>query len=126
MTNSSPEDGAVGTAVRMTAFQHRELRSGEWTRLGGAAILGDAATEHTLSALAADAQAAARAQGYATGWAEGRRAAEEQAHAAELEAAEQRRVADDRREAEHQAAVQALLTAAASLEHSVTETCAGK
>jgi flagellar assembly protein FliH len=134
MTNSSPE--AAGTAVlgsqgsdtsgtvRALSFAHRELRSGDWTRLGGAAVLGDAVTEHALGALAADARAAARAQGYATGWAEGRRAADEQAQAAELTAVEVRRLEDERRESEHRAAVQALLDAAAKLDESVAETCA--
>jgi len=134
MTNSSPEgrgtavlgahESDTATTVRALSFAHRELRSGEWTRLGGGAVLGDAVTEHALSALAADAQAAARAQGYATGWAEGRRAAEAQAQAAELEAAERHRIDEERREAEHRAAVQALLQAAASFEESVAETCA--
>ncbi len=122
MTNSSPEAGV--SAVRALPFAHRELRTGDWTRLGGDAVLGDAVTEHALSALAASARAAASAQGYATGWAEGRRAADEEAHAAELEAAERRRSQDERRESEHRAAVQALLDAAASFEESVTVACA--
>ena len=129
MTNSSPEPG--GTAVigaqepvRALAFAQRELRTGEWTRLGNGSVLGDAVTEHTLSALAAEAQAAGRTQGYATGWAEGRRAAEERARLAELDAAERRRQDDERREAEHQAAVQTLLQAAAALEEATAATCA--
>ena len=122
MTSSSPE--APAPVVRPLAFAHRELRTGEWTRLGHGAVLGDTATEHTLSALAADTSAAAQAQGYATGWAEGRRAAEEQARLAEQEAAERRRIAEERREAEHRKAVEALLRAAATLEESVAGTCA--
>ncbi len=132
MTNSSPEALAPrGTAVigsqepvRALAFTQRELRTGEWTRLGNGAVLGDTVTEHTLSALAAETQAAARTQGYATGWAEGRRAAEEQAHLAEAEAAERRRRDDERREAEHRDAVHSLLQAVAALEESTAVTCA--
>jgi len=134
MTSSSPEAAAAGTAVigvqagtdgavRPWSFAHRELRSGEWTRLGSGTVLGDEVTEHVLSSLAADAQAAASAQGYATGWAEGRRAAEQEAHRTELAAAEQREREEERREAEHRAAVRALLDAAAALEESAAQTC---
>ena len=123
MTNSSPEVAIAGT-VPAPAFQHRELRSGDWTRLGNTAVLGDTVTEHLLSTLAADARAAASAQGYAMGWAEGRRAAEEQARVAEAEADERRRLIEEQHEAEHQAAIAALLRAAATLEESVAATCA--
>jgi flagellar assembly protein FliH len=134
MTSSSPE--GRGTAVigaeaesksatvRALAFAQRELRSGDWTRLGGGSVLGDPVTEHTLTTLAADAQAAARAQGYATGWAEGRHAAEEQAREEQLAAAERWRREEERREAEHRDAVHALLRAATALEQSAAETCA--
>ena len=132
MTNSSSEAPAAGgTAVigsqepvRALAFTQRELRTGEWTRLGNGAVLGDPVTEHTLSTLVVETRAAARTQGYATGWAEGRRAAEEQARVAEAEAAERRRRDDEHREAEHRAAVQSLLRAAAALEESTAATCA--
>ena len=139
MTSSSPEprstavigaqDAAAGSSttadtVRALSFAHRELRSGDWTRLGGGAVLGDAVTEHALTALAADAQAAARASGYATGWAEGRRAALLRAQEQEQALAEQHREAEERREAEHRAVVEALVRAAATLEESTTTTCA--
>lgn len=120
MTNSSSEAGVV----RPLAFAHRELRTGDWTRLGSGAVLGDRVTEHALGALAAEARTAGRTQGYATGWAEGRRAAEEQARRTELEAAERRRLEEERREAEHQVAVEALLRAAAALEESTAVACA--
>ncbi len=135
MTNSSPEGGAVpagtvigaqaGTehAVRPAAFALRELRSGQWTRLAGGSVLGDQATENVLSTLAGEAQAAASAQGYATGWAEGRRAAEEKARSDAAAAVERQRREEERRETEHQAAVQALLQAAAALEEATTTTC---
>jgi flagellar assembly protein FliH len=124
MTSSSPEARGTAATVRALSFAHRELRSGDWTRLGNGAVLGDAVTEHALSALAADAQAAARASGYATGWAEGRRAALELAQEEERAAAERQRIAEERREAEHAAAVQALVRATAALEDAVATTCA--
>lgn len=89
-----------------------ELRVGNWTRLGGSAVLGDAVTESMLDGLAAKAQEAARAQGYAVGWAEGRRAAAEQAAAEHATRAVQHAAAEERREAEHRAAVDALGRAA--------------
>lgn len=52
-----------------------DLRTGHWTRFGSGAVLGDDATEATLGRLVDAAGSAARAQGYAMGWAEGRRAA---------------------------------------------------
>jgi flagellar assembly protein FliH len=118
MTNSSPEP-----KVRELSFAHRELRTGEWTRLGTDSVLGDTVTENALKALALDTRAAARTQGYATGWAEGRRAAEEQARVAAEAAADQQRIDAGRRESEHEAAVQALLTAAAALEEATERTC---
>lgn len=55
-----------------------ELRTGEWTRHGDDAVLGDPVAERLLERLAASAKSAARAEGYAAGWAEGRRAVEQQ------------------------------------------------
>jgi flagellar assembly protein FliH len=52
-----------------------DLRTGRWTRFGSATVLGDDATEATLGSVVDAAVSAARAQGYAMGWAEGRRAA---------------------------------------------------
>lgn len=106
--SSSPEAGATAPVVPSLP----ELRVGQWTRLGGRTVLGDAVTESLLGGIAADARDAARAQGYAVGWAEGRRAA-----AVEAQDAEQRRAAihaeaEVRREAEHRAAVDALARAA--------------
>ena len=89
-----------------------ELRTGEWTRLGGDSVLGDSVTEAALGGLAARARSAARAQGYAVGWAEGRRqaAAEAAEHARVLDARHAEEEA--RREHEHAVAVQALGEAA--------------
>lgn len=88
-----------------------ELRSGEWTRRGGSSVLGDPVTEQLMDALATTTREAAQAQGYAVGWAQGRR---EAAAAAEVAAADERaraEAADVRRDGEHRAALDALATA---------------
>lgn len=93
-----------------------DLRTGAWTRLGSGGVLGDAVTEAILGGIAERSHQAARAQGYATGWAEGRRVAMTRA-AEEAEAV--RRAADTdrtRREAEHREALAALDAAVAQLE----------
>lgn len=107
--SSSPE---AGRAHAKSDLAHPELRVANWTRLGGSAVLGDAVTESMLDGLAVKAQEAARAQGYAVGWAEGRRAAAEQAAAEEATRVAHHAAAEDRREAEHRAAVDALGRAA--------------
>ncbi|HJQ07390.1 MAG TPA: FliH/SctL family protein [Nocardioides sp.] len=89
-----------------------ELRHGEWTRRGGAAVLGDAATETMLGGLAEQTREAAQAQGYAVGWAEGRRAAAAEALAVRDQVAAARAAEDDVRRQEHDAAVTALAQAA--------------
>ncbi len=115
-SHTASAEEVEGASVRGTRTEPRvskpELRVGNWTRLGGSAVLGDAVTESMLDGLATRAQEAARAQGYAVGWAEGRRAAAEQASAEEATRAAQHAVAEDRREAEHRAAVDALGRAA--------------
>jgi flagellar assembly protein FliH len=121
MTSSSPEAGAQ---VRIVPFAGRELRSGDWTRLGGSAVLGDAVTEHTLAGLAAEASAAARARGYATGWAEGRRAAAAELREATDALEARHRAEEQRREEEHRLAVGALTRAAAQLEDSIADVTA--
>lgn len=103
MSSSSEPRGGVATP---------ELRVGQWTRLGGSSVLGDAVTESMLDGLATKAREAARAQGYAVGWAEGRRAAAEQAAAEEAERSARHQAAESRRQAEHDAAVTALGRAA--------------
>jgi flagellar assembly protein FliH len=65
----------------------RDLRDGEWTRFGSSSVLGDAATETTLRRLAERSRDAARAQGFAAGWAEGLRAAAERSSTASDERA---------------------------------------
>lgn len=110
--------------VRVADFATRELRTGTWTRLGGGQVRGDAVTEDLLSGLVDETRAAARAQGYAVGWAEGRRAAEEQAEAAATAYAAQQRAAEERREAEHRAAVDALQAATEQLTAATAAACA--
>lgn len=112
--SSSTEVVLRGTAADdATALPTPELRDGSWTRFGAGSVLGDVVTEQALAGLAETTRRAASAQGYAVGWAEGRRAA---AAAAEEEAAETRAlVAADarRREAEHAAHLEALATVTA-------------
>lgn len=93
-----------------------DLRSGEWTRLGDRRVLGDEATEAALGALARRARSAARAQGYAVGWAEGRQEAlTHAARTADL-AEEQRRRDEVHRAEQHEAAIAGLVRAAGALE----------
>lgn len=113
----------VGSATSVTGLSTPELRTGAWTRLGGDRVLGDAVTEQTLASLAESTRAAARSQGYAVGWAQGRREATESARLAADEA-EQRRVAEEaRREAEHRTVVAALEAATAELTRALAAVC---
>lgn len=89
-----------------------ELRVGTWTRLGGDSVLGDRVTESLLDGIATEARDAARAQGYAVGWAQGRRTAAEQAAVEEAKRAAIHAEAENRREVEHRAALDALGQAA--------------
>lgn len=92
-----------------------DLRSGTWTRLAPGSALGDNAAEATLVRVAEQARDAARAQGYAVGWAQGRReAAEAAASSADIEVRRHRRE-EERRQAEHLEAIAALAAAAAEL-----------
>lgn len=71
-----------------------DLRAGSWTRLWEGSVVGDPVTEAVLGPLAERTRAAARAEGYAAGWAEGRRVA---AAAAARETDERRAELDDMR-----------------------------
>lgn len=115
-SSSRAESAAAPQALAMP-----ELRVGRWTRLGGETVLGDAITESTLAGIAAQARDAARAQGYAVGWAEGRRTAAEAAAAAEEERAAAHAAAEVRRQAEHDAALDALGRAAEQVRGLVAE-----
>lgn len=100
-----------------------ELRTGQWTRFGNSAVLGDTITEQTLSTLAESTRIAAGSQGYAVGWAEGQRTARA---AAEVEAEAVRAAqaaAEARRADEHAAAVAALNAATVQLQQSVAAIC---
>ena len=121
--SSSPDVLVEAGSARVTVVQPRELRSGSWTRLGSSTVLGDAVTEQTLAGLVEEAQGAARAQGYSRGWAEGRRAAEDQAVQERAAVVTRLQQAEDRREAEHRAAVSGLLAAATRLDEAVAATC---
>jgi flagellar assembly protein FliH len=119
--SSSSEVGAtvVEPGRDLTPLATPELRTGVWTRFGASSVLGDAVTEETLARLAESTRTAARSQGYAVGWAEGQRAAREQARV-EAEATEAARMeAEAEREQEHRAAVAALELAAARLHEAV-------
>lgn len=125
MMNSSTEAAVVrgAAAAGAATLVAPELRSGTWTRLGDRSVLGDAVTEQTLSSLAETAQSAARAQGYAIGWAEGRREAAASAReTAELVAAQIGEV-EQRRAQEHRLALDALMQAAHLLHDSVQSVC---
>lgn len=121
MTSSSERPPAAG-AYRTLPMP--ELRSGLWTRFGDTGVLGDEVTEQALAGLAESTRSAARAQGYAVGWAEGRREAAHLARQRAAEVAEARRADDERREAEHRARLATLEQAAARLSAAVAGTCA--
>lgn len=105
----------------------QQLRPGGWTRLGGPGVLDDLVTEDLLGGLADRAQTAARAQGYAHGWAAGRREALTQ----ERDAAEQRALLvqqewderDRQRSLEHTAAITALADTLADVEDRASRLC---
>ncbi|MFD1251141.1 hypothetical protein ACFQ3F_25345 [Nocardioides ginsengisoli] len=95
-----------------SALRLPELRIGAWTRYGGTTVLGDGITESLLGGIAEEAREAARAQGYSVGWAEGRRAAAEEAAVEQAARATRDAEVEARRDAEHRAALAALGEAA--------------
>jgi flagellar assembly protein FliH len=100
--------------TRLATLPTPDLPAADWTDTTTLArtVLGD---------LAESARAEAQAQGYAVGWARGRRDAQAAA-AAEADQAEQaRREAEARREHEHRAAVAALRDAADQVRGAVAE-----
>lgn len=109
--------GELRTAARP------DLRTGVWTRLGDPSVLGDAVTEAALGSLAEATRTAARAQGYAVGWAQGRQEALTQAEADALVVAEEALLAEERREAEHREALAALQHAASELRGVIGAVC---
>jgi flagellar assembly protein FliH len=123
---STSSDGVVGRDLPAetvsTPSHDAELRTGAWTRLGSDGVLGDAVTEAILGGIAERSHQAARAQGYATGWAQGRRVA--LARAAEEAAQVRHQLEADRahRQAEHLQALAALDTALEQLRARIGET----
>jgi flagellar assembly protein FliH len=124
MSSSSEAAVRAGSAADPQPARLPDLRSGQWTRLGDDSVLGDRVTEVALGALAERTRDAARAQGYATGWAEGRQEALARATEVEAEAARRNAAAERRRDAEHADAVAALGEAADALLASVQDICA--
>jgi flagellar assembly protein FliH len=123
---STSSDGVVARdlpAETLSTPEHgADLRAGAWTRLGSGGALGDAVTEAILGGIAERSHQAARAQGYATGWAEGRRVALARA-AEEAEAVRREADADRaRRDAEHRDALAALDAAVGQLSTRLAET----
>ncbi|TIC83521.1 hypothetical protein E8D34_15425 [Nocardioides sp. GY 10113] len=102
-TAVAPAESAAGAGLRSLPLP--ELRRGGWTRLGGSSVLGDQLTESLLGELAEQARSAATAQGYAVGWAQGRREAAAEAAEREAVVAARRAAEDERREAEHREAL---------------------
>lgn len=121
--SSSSEAAATEPRV-LSTLATPELRRGVWTRFGTSNVLGDVATEGALADLAESTRAAARAQGYSVGWAEGQRAAREAVREEALAAEQDRLRREAERATEHRDAVAALTRAAAALETAVTEACA--
>lgn len=115
VTRDLPESAVIKAAPAT------DLRSGAWTRFGSGEVLGDAVTETILGGLAERSHQAARAQGYAKGWAEGRRVALTRATE---EAESVRRAAEldqDRRDTEHAHALAALDAAVAQVQAQLAE-----
>ncbi len=113
-TLASAPAPAQGTGTA-TVSSLPELRSGQWTRYGDSGVLADRVTEHALAALAETTRSAARSQGYAIGWTEGRRDAEAAAYVAARRHQDEAEADRQRHEAEHRTAIEALESAAAQL-----------
>lgn len=127
MTSSSYETHAItrGGAMTVAPAPQLEISTGTWTQTAYGTISSDAASDAVLSGLADQAKAAGSALGYAQGWAEGRRAAEDRARQEEA-ASSQRLVAEEaHRRQGHQSAVRALETAAERLHQATAHVCAG-
>lgn len=122
MSSSTDVPGRWATDDQVTGvLETPELREGTWTRLGDRAVLGDGVTERALSRLAQSTVEAARAQGYAVGWAQGRRDAAAQAVAEATETAAAHAGAEEQRAAEHALRLAVLERAAAAFSRSVVE-----
>jgi flagellar assembly protein FliH len=109
------------TSAAFTPLPTPELRSGNLTRFGSAGVLGDSVTELALSGLVEDARVAARSQGYAVGWGEGRRAAAGEAALARRSAEEEHAAEGALWAARQDEAVRALTRAAQELARATEE-----
>lgn len=127
MTSSSPELRVLRADEQdtvSTAVFGGDLRTGQWTRWGNTGVLGDATTEATLHGLAERSRRAAAAQGYARGWAEGRRAGEAKSRTEAEEAARRRQEADQDYRRKQVLALEALGAASSELRARLDEACA--
>lgn len=124
-SSSSSTPGLWATDADVTGvLDTPELRGGTWTRLGDRAVLGDQITEKALSRLAQSTVEAARSQGYAVGWAQGRRDAAAQAAVEAEQTAARNAESEARRAAAHAVALAALEQAAAGFDASVSDLAA--
>jgi flagellar assembly protein FliH len=98
-----------------------ELRGGTWTRLGDRTVLGDRVTEGALDRLARSTVEAARSQGYAVGWAQGRRDAAAEAADEAAAVAARNAETEARRDAAHAETMAALEQAVAAFDASVAD-----
>lgn len=114
MSSSTDAPLLRGDASQQVAGAHLpDLGTGSWARWAAGGNPTSAAEEH----------ASARAQGYAVGWAEGRREAEAALRAERTEEAARHAAAEDTRASEHAAAVAALVEAATLLAKATSEVC---
>lgn len=111
----APASEPTGRTATVSALATPELRSGQWTRYGDSGVLADQVTEHALAALAETTRSAARSQGYAIGWTEGRRDSEAAAYVAARRQQDEADLERERQQAEHRSAIEALGSAAAQL-----------
>ena len=123
MSELATDHRSTHEGATVTALATPELRSGHWTRYGDSTVLADEVTEHALAALAETTRAAARSQGYAIGWTEGRRDAEAAAYVAARRREDEAEADRTRREAEHRAAIASLEAAAAQLVAALDDCC---
>lgn len=127
MTSSSPELRVLRAAEQdavSTAVFGGDLRTGQWTRWGNTGVLGDVTTEATLHGLAERSRRAAAAQGYAKGWAEGRRAGEAKSRTEAEEAARRRQELDEENRRQQMLGLGALDAASRELRARLDEACA--
>ncbi|MGH3497792.1 MAG: FliH/SctL family protein [Nocardioidaceae bacterium] len=127
MTSSWSESTLLhgaGATDATRAPMDTDLVDGRWTRLGEGQVRGDAVTEASLGLLADRVRQAARAEGFSSGWAQGRRKAADESAAAASEhastlAAERARYADQAEQALH-----AVVAATQRLDKSMAAACA--